>query len=83
MELLHGPLATERLQVNIFLLSYLQALNGQQADSKEKEEQEEKEEPEEKEEEEEEEDEDTDDSSDPDIEEEIQASQEQVGPGMK
>ncbi|XP_048058821.1 death domain-associated protein 6 isoform X2 [Megalobrama amblycephala] len=57
-----------------------EALNGPQADSKEKEEQEEKEEPEEKEEEEEEEDEETDDSSDPDIEEEIQASQEQVGP---
>ncbi|XP_073677425.1 death domain-associated protein 6 isoform X2 [Garra rufa] len=58
-----------------------EALNGQQSDSKEKE----KEEQEEKEEEEEEgegeeEDEEEDDSSDPDIEEEIQASQEQVGP---
>lgn len=63
----------------------MQALNGQQGDSKEKEkeETEEKEEQEVKEEEEEEEDEETDDSSDPDIEEEIQASQELVGPGMK
>lgn len=63
----------------IFVLpSHLQALNGQQSDSKEKE----REEPEEKEEE-EEEDEEEDDSSDPDIEEEIQASQEQAGPGKK
>ncbi|XP_016086500.1 death domain-associated protein 6-like isoform X2 [Sinocyclocheilus grahami] len=54
-----------------------EALNGQQSDSKEKEREvlEEKEE-----EEEEEEDEEEDDSSDPDIEEEIQASQEQAGP---
>uniref|UniRef100_A0A8C0YKJ8 Death domain-associated protein 6 n=1 Tax=Cyprinus carpio carpio TaxID=630221 RepID=A0A8C0YKJ8_CYPCA len=52
-----------------------EALNGHQNDSKEKERegQEEKEE-------EEEEDEEEDDSSDPDIEEEIQASQEQAGP---
>ncbi|XP_059365024.1 death domain-associated protein 6 isoform X2 [Carassius carassius] len=52
-----------------------EALNGHQSDSKEKE----REEQEEKEEEENEEDEEDDDSSDPDIEEEIQASQEQAG----
>ncbi len=64
--------------MNLFVLpSHLQALNGQQSDSKEKE----REAPEEK--EEEEEDEEEDDSSDPDIEEEIQASQEQAGPGKK
>ncbi|KAG1948505.1 death domain-associated protein 6 isoform X1 [Pimephales promelas] len=59
-----------------------EALNGQQGDGKEKEkeETEEKEEQEVKEDEEEEEEDETDDSSDPDIEEEIQASQEQVGP---
>uniref|UniRef100_A0A671P7F6 Death domain-associated protein 6 n=1 Tax=Sinocyclocheilus anshuiensis TaxID=1608454 RepID=A0A671P7F6_9TELE len=50
-----------------------EALNGQQSDSKEKER-------EEQDEKEEEEDEEEDDSSDPDIEEEIQASQEQAGP---
>ncbi|RXN25027.1 death domain-associated 6-like isoform X3 [Labeo rohita] len=56
-----------------------EALNGQQSDSKEKE-KEEQEQEEKEEEEEEEEDEEEDDSSDPDIEDEIQASQEQVGP---
>ncbi len=81
--------------MNLFVLpSHLQALNGQQSDSKEKKEEEEKEEkeeekeeeePEEKEEEEEEEEEDEeeDDSSDPDIDEEIQASRDQAGPGKK
>ncbi|XP_058610377.1 death domain-associated protein 6 isoform X2 [Onychostoma macrolepis] len=69
-----------------------EALNGQQSDSKEKEreeteekerqeqEEKEREETEEKEEEEEEEEDEEDDSSDPDIEEEIQASQELAGP---
>ncbi|XP_051526605.1 death domain-associated protein 6-like isoform X2 [Myxocyprinus asiaticus] len=58
-----------------------EALNGQQIDSKEKETEKNKEEQEEdEEEEEEEEDDEEDDSSDPDIEEEIQASQAQVGP---
>ncbi len=94
--------------MNLFVLpSHLQALNGQQSDSKEKKEEEEEkeekeeekeeeeeekedEEPEEKEEEEpeekeeeEEEDEEEDDSSDPDIDEEIQASRDQAGPGKK
>ncbi len=82
-----------RAVLNLFVLpSHLQALNGQQSDSKEKEEEEEEkeekeeekeeEEPEEKEEE-EEEDEEEDDSSDPDIDEEIQASRDQAGPGKK
>ncbi|XP_005159495.2 death domain-associated protein 6 isoform X1 [Danio rerio] len=56
-----------------------EAVNGQQSESKEKE-KEEQEEKEKEDEEEEEEDEEEDDSSDPDIEDEIQASEQQAGP---
>lgn len=74
--------ATNKWLHLVFPFSHLQALNGQQNDSKEKESEELKaKENKEPDKDEEEDDDEEDYSSDPDIEEEIQASQAQVGPG--